>query len=495
MKAIAWQRLISASALVLTVPYVAQSQQSACKINDSSPFQVNGAKQYVTMAANSRKADEIPKHLANAIRVLTDNPEKINNEAGRQFLLVRTYSQWLSRDGASYVMKRGELGFTANRDAPQNLLLALDSAVSTVERLLPDCASTVRPYRAKFALEIYNKSVTAMTADQNDSSVYYAKLALQVASTDPRPWNVLSAVYQKQNKMDSAVIAMDRVIALSGTDSTYKKVKQQSRYNLAVLRLQNAEQATGDAKDQDIKKARSLLEDYLKEAPGEAAATQALGRAMRLSGDTAAVASVFAEMVKNPEKFTADQLFEAASNAAAAGRDKDAVMLFENGLKKNPNHRIALLNLSNVLFQLKDTERMGPVSDRLITIDPNNPDTWRMHAGYWQLRQRAETDAAKNKAYGDSTLAAIKSRDAVNPKVTVFLAGRTGTAFQIQGNLSNESEKAASYTLKFELLDEAGAVVSAKDVAVGPVDAGASSSFSLKVEGAKIAAYRYAPVK
>ncbi len=497
MKALALQRLIGASALVLAVPCVARSQpqQSACKINDSSPFQVNGAKQYVSMAANSRKADEIPKHLANAIRVLTDSPEKINNEAGRQFMLVRTYSQWLSKDGASYVMKRGELGFTANRDAPHNLLLALDSAVNAIERMLPDCASTVRPYRAKFSSEIYNKSVAAMAADQNDSAVFYSKLALQVASTDPRPWNVLSAVYQKQNKMDSAVIAMDKVIALSGTDTTYNKVKQQSRYNLAVLRLQNAEQATGEAKNQDIKKARTLLEDYLKESPGEAAATQALGRAMRLSGDTAAVASVFAEMMKSPDKFTADQLFEAASNATAAGRDKDAVTLFEAGLKKNPNHRIALLNLSNVLFQMKDTERMAPVSDRLIAIDPNNPDTWRMHAGYWQLRQRAETDVPKKKAYGDSTLAAIKARDAVNPKISVFLAARTGNGFQVQGNISNESEKAASYTLKFELLDEAGAVVSAKDVAVGPIDAGASSSFTLKVEGAKIVAYRYAPVK
>jgi len=495
MKALTWQRVVGASALVLTIPCLARAQESTCKINDSSPFQVNGAKQYVSMAANSRKPDEIPKHLANAIRVLTDSPERINNEAGRQFMLVRTYAQWLSQDDASYVMKRGAIGLTTNRDAPQNLLLALDSAVTAIERVLPDCASTVRPYRDKFSNEIYNKSVAAMTADQNDSALYYSKLALQVSSTDPRPWNVLSAVYQKENKMDSAVLAMEKVIALSGTDSTYKKVKQQSRYNLAILRLQNAEESTGEAKDRSLKQARTLLEDYLKEAPGEAAATQALGRSMRLSGDTAAVASVFGEMVKSPEKFTADQLFEAASNAAGAGRDKEAVLLFENGLKKNPNHRVALLNLSNVLFQMKDTERMGPVSDRLITIDPNNPDTWRMHAGYWQLRQRVETDAPKKKAYGDSTLAAIKARDAVNPKITVFLAGRTGTAYQVQGNLSNESEKAASYTLKFELLDEAGAVVSTKEVAVGPVDAGASSSFALKVEGAKIAAYRYAPVK
>ena len=133
--------------------------------------------------------------------------------------------------------------------------------------------------------------------------MYYARLALQVASTDPRPWNVLSAVYQKMNKMDSATIAMQKVISLAGTDTTYKRVKQQSRYNLAVIQLTNAETASGEKKDQEIKSARALLEAYLKDSPGEASATQALGRAMRLAGDTAAVASVFAEMVSSPDKF------------------------------------------------------------------------------------------------------------------------------------------------------------------------------------------------
>ncbi len=494
MKALVWNRvLLGSSAFLLAVPAIARAQ--TCKINDSSPFQVNGAKQYVTTAANSRNDDEIPKHLSNAIRVLTDNPEKINNEAGRQFMLVRTYAQWLKRDDAAYVMKRGDMGFSTNREGMQNLLLALDSAVTTIERMLPECAATVRPYRAQFSNEIYNKSVEAMNADQNDSSVYFAKLALQVASSDPRPWNVLSAVYQKMNQMDSATMAMEKVISLAGDDTTYTRVKQQSRYNLAVIQLQKAETATGEEKDREIKAARALLEAYLKQAPGEPGATQALGRAMRLAGDTAAVASVFAEMVQSPEKFTADQLFEAASNAAAAARDADAITLFDNGLKKNPNHRIALLNLANVLFQAKNSDRMDAVTERLINIDPNNPDSWRMRAGYWQLRQRAETDAAKKKAYGDSTLAAIKARDGVNPKITVFLAAKAADSFQIQGNLSNESDKAASYNLKFELLDEAGNVAGTKEVAVGPVDAGASATFSLKVDGPTIVAYRYAPVK
>ena len=486
-------RALVAGGLLLPVTILAQAQK--CEINDNSPYQINGARQYVIQAASSRKPDEVPKHLANAIRVLTDSPEKIKNEPGRQYLLLRTYAQYLQAEGAQYVMKRGTVGFTTNPQGNHNLLLAVDSAATVVETLMPQCKATVAPYRLRFFGDILNKSVTTMNADKNDSASYYAHLALQVSGGDPRPWNVLSAVYQKQNFIDSAMMAMGKVIELSGADTLYKKVKQQSRYNLAVLFLTRAEQAKGEGRDRDIKQGRGLLEEYLKDSPGEANATQALGRALRLSGDTAAVKAILGDMVDHPEKFTDVQLFEAASNASAAGRDHDAAGLFESGLKKNPYHRVALLNLSNVLFQLKDAARMGPIALRLIEVDPNSPDSWRMHAGYWQLRQRAETDPAKKKAFGDSTLSAIARRDKVNPHVTVFLAGKSGNAFQLQGSVSNETDKAGSWTIKFELLDAKGAAVASKDVAVGPVDAGASTTFSVKVDAPTAIAYRYAPIK
>lgn len=485
--------MMATGAVTLPVTLVAQTLK--CDIKDDSPYQVNGAKQYILAAATAKRPDEVPKHLANSIRVLTDNADRINNEPGRQFMLLRTYAQYLQVDGAPLVMKRGVVGFTSNPQGSHNLLLAVDSAATVIERLMPQCRAIVAPYRQRFFTDVLNKSVAAMNAEKPDSATFFAHLAMQIASTDPRPWNVLSAVYQKQNQLDSAALAMAKVIELSGADTIYKKVKQQSRYNLAVIGLTRAEQLKGEERDREIKKGRALLEDYLKDAPGEPNAQQALGRAMRMSGDTAAVKAIFGDMLISPDRFSDIQLFEAASNAAAAGRDKDAVAMFENGLKKNPYHRVALLNLANVLFQLKDTERMGPVSLRLIVVDPNNPDTWRMHAGYWQLRQRVETDPAKKKAYGDSTVSAIATRDKINPRVTVFLAARSGTSFQLQGNLNNESDKAGSWTIKFELLDANGTVVGAKDVAVGPVDAGASTTFSVKVESPTAIAFRYAPIK
>lgn len=489
--------LVNAGTLAVLVVGAADSlaAQGACDINDRSPYQLASAKQYVSMAANSRKDDEIPKHLANSIRVLTESPEKIKNEAGRQYLLLRTYRQYLERNEGTYVMNRGTMGFTTNKDGAHNLLLAVDSAATAVENMMPECKATVRPFRQRFFGDILNKAIEAMTEEKDDSAAYYANLSLLVAGADPRPWNLLSSVYQKQNKMDSAMMAMEKVIALSGSDTLYTRVKQQSRYNLAVINLQRAEAASGAEKEQEITKARGLLEAYLKEAPGDANASQAMGRALRLSGDTAAVANMFADMVKAPDNFTADQLFEAGSNAAAGGRSADALALFEAGFKKNPNHRFALYNYATTLFDLKDAARMGPAVKALMSVDPNFERGWRLVAGYWQLKARSEDDAAKKRLYNDSTLFYLDKQSKTNPKIDVTLAAKSGESFSVQGSVVNEGQTAGSWTMKLELLDETGAVVASKDVAIGPVEPGSGTTFSVKIEAPKAVAFRYAPIK
>lgn len=497
MKSCMWSGSVAVGVIVslFTATAPALGAQEACEINDRSPYQLASARQYVSAAATSRKDDEIPKHLANSIRVLTDNPEKIKNEPGRQFLLLRTYRQFLERNEGEYVMNRGTMGFTTNKDGSHNLLLAVDSSAKAVESMMPQCVATIRPFRQRFFGEILNKAIEAMNADKDDSASYFANMSLLVAGADPRPWNLLSSVYQKQNKVDSAMLAMEKVIELSGTDTLYTTVKQQARYNLAVIKLQRAEEASGAAKEDGIMKARGLLEAYLKDSPGEPNAAQALGRALRLSGDTAAVANMFANMVKSPENFTADQLFEAGSNAAAGGRSADALSLFEAGFKKNPNNRFALYNYATTLFDLKDADRMGPAVQRLMSLDPNFERGWRLVAGYWQLRARAEEESAKKRVFNDSTLFYLDKQSKTNPKLEITLAVQSGGSYQLQGSVTNGGETAGSWTMKVELLDEAGEVVATKDVAIGPVDPGSGTTFAVKIEAPKAVAFRYAPIK
>ena len=481
-----------AGSTAVTSPLVAQA---TCNVNDGSPFQLGGAKQYVIKAAGSRNADEIPKHLANAIRLLTDSPEKIKNEPGRQWLLLRTFAQFRSQNEGKFMLNRGVMGYTTNPQGKQNLLLAVDTAASALEKVAPQCAEAVKGYRQQFYGDVYNKAVSSLQANQDDTAATYANLALMVSPTDPRPWNVLSSVYGKQNKIDSSMIAMERIIAIAGNDTLYKRIKQQSRYNLAVINLTKADVATGAEKEAEIAKAKTLLQDYLKDSPGEANATQALARALRLSGDTTAVANMFGDMLETPDKFTADQLFEAGSNAAGSGRDADAVKLFEAGFTKNPNHRNALYNYANAAFGIKDVAKMGPAVQRLMTIDPNFERGWRLVAGYWQLKSRAETDAAKKKLYQDSTLFYLDKQSKLNPKVDIVASGPVRTGYQVQGSVSNGGTATGTWTIKFEILDATGAVVATRDVAAGPVEADSSVTFSVTVEAPKGVAFRYSPIK
>ncbi len=488
--------VLKGSALIAAIlPLGIAGAQETCKINDGSPYQLAGARNYVTMAANPKYPAEVPKHLANAIKVLTDDPEKIKNPAGRHLLLLRTYAQLMQGEGATYVVRRGDIGFSSNPDGEHNMLMAIDSSYNALVAIMPQCKDRASPYRDRFVSEVFNKAVQALQDEQLDSAVYFSQQTMLVSPKDARPWNVLASVYQMQEKPDSAKIAMLKVIELAGGDSTYKSIAQQHRYNMAILALNAADGQEGSAKSASIAEARSFLDKYLEIDPGNPLASQALGRALMLSGDTAAVSELYRGMTSDPEKFTDMQLFEAASGAAAAGRDEDAATLFEAGIKKNPYHRLGLLNASNIYFSMRNADKMEPLVKRLLEIDPNGKSILTTYAGYWQLRQRATDNDVEKKAAVDSTLAVLKAIDELSPSVEILRAGKSGDNFSVEGSVINAGDKEVSYTMKLEFLDASGQVVTTRELPVGPIAGSSAVAFNVLVEDAKAVAFRYAPLK
>ncbi len=497
MQAVISRSVVRGGALLLAMvlPLGFAGAQDACKINDGGEFQLTGARNYITMAANPKYPSEVPKYLANSIKILSERPEKIKNQAGRHYLLLRTYAQWMAQD-VGYTVRRGDIGFTDNPNGMHNMLLAIDSSYNAIVSMLPECKTTVSPYLDRFVTEVFNKAVTALQDEQLDSAVYYSRLAMDIMPTDPRPWNVMASVYQSKEPpdMDSARIAMRKVIELAGSDTLYTAIAQQHRYNMAIMAIETASK-DGPNKDASMKEARSLLEAFLKVEPGEPRASQALGRVFTMSGDTAAVTALYRDMTSNPDRFTDMQLFEAASGAAAVERDAEAALLFDAGLRKNPNHLLGLINAANVYFNLRQADKMGPLAKRLLEIDPNSRDAHQIYAGYWQIRQREETDSLKRREYADSTLAAITARDDLNPQVQIMRSGKAGENYAVEGVVLNISDKEASYTMKFEFLDATGKVVDTKDVPVGPIAGSSSVSFNVMVAAPDAVAFRYAKLQ
>ena len=134
--------------LTLSAASAAAGAQEKCEINEGSPYQVNSAKIYLGKV-QSGKESEKEGHLKNAVKVLTENPERIKNELGRNWMLARAYYEWSQRPQfkGTLMGTRGQFGFTSNTSQPVDLVAAMDSALTAVEAAAPGCASRSRARR------------------------------------------------------------------------------------------------------------------------------------------------------------------------------------------------------------------------------------------------------------------------------------------------------------------------------------------------------------
>lgn len=270
----------------------------------------------------------------------------------------------------------------------------------------------------------------------------------------------------------------------------------------------------GEAKGAQMKKAAERFEMYLKEYPNTPQATNvqgALARALAASGDTAAAVGLFSKMLSEPQSYTPLQLFEASVAAVRADRTDEAIKLMELGLERNAYYRDAIFNLATLYHRQKQYDKMMPLAKRLLEIDPNNPDNFRIYAGAMQgpaeeykaeaeqLRnnraKRAQFDAAMKKlqAQNDSVLKYVQLSQETPVRVTVQQMQTTGGTTTLTGTIENRSDAAKSFDLKFDFLDAQGNVVSSQSTTV-QTNANGSQTFKVETTGEGIVAWKYAPV-
>jgi tetratricopeptide (TPR) repeat protein len=224
-----------------------------------------------------------------------------------------------------------------------------------------------------------------------------------------------------------------------------------------------------------------------------------------MSGDKESATKLFDEMVANPDKYTDTQLFEAGVGAARADQPEPAAKLFEAGLKKNPYSRDGLFNLGATLSTAEKWDELPPVLSKLIEVDPENPDNYRLWALYYQGKAKALKPLAEKKpdtdpnvkawqSANDSLLKYFKRFQEAPVKVAFSMFSHDGAKHVLSGLVENMSDASKAYTLKFDFLDSSGNTVTSKEVAVPEVGAKASKSFRVEVEGPGIVAFKYAPL-
>jgi len=497
---IAWRTAARAALALLVAPASAvASAQAKCDINVSSPFQVSSARMYLGKAG-SGKPDEQRKHARNAVQVLTDHPERINNQVGRNFVLGQTLVWWATQGRVAATVRRGEIGYATSADATIDLGAAIDTAFSAVESAKPECRVETEKWRQQLWVPAINAAAKFINDDQLDSAEFYLRRANIVWSGSPLPTYYSAILAQRRNDPNAAAASFTRAAEqitpdVLARDTTLRKIREQSMYNAALLRVEVADRLQGDEKSAKQKEAAAALQAYISaypNSPNVGTARTALARVLGRAGDTAAAVGIFSDMVADPAKYNDMQLFEAGTAAFTAKRYDDAIKLFEAGLQKNSSYRDALYNLANTYMAAGRYDRMLDVTKRLVAVDPNNPDNWRLMAAAYQ-RQSNSVPAARKRALTDSVLKYVAKSDSMPVRITKLRLQQSGDQHTLTGMIENRSGSPRNYVLTFDFLDRSGNVVTSQETAVS-LPAKSTRDIRIEVNRAGIVAFRYHPV-
>jgi len=488
------QTFMVAVLAVGALPGISRAQAPAkCEIDDGKPGQVKDARNALVTAGLLGKPDDKKKQITKAIGLLT-TPQAATNAVGRSWLLGRALVTLAAMPDQPSVAAKASLGYTGAPADNIDLVLAADSAFDVVEQAMPQCAGETEEYRRVPYVGLVNEAVKQYNAKQVDSAVKLAERALIIYPKSPVAYNVIGNARQSKDDIPGAVEAFQKMLTAIGTDTAYTEEKKQVMLNIPTLLAAEADAAEGPKKQEYAKQAADAYQAYLKDYPNDAGAQSGLARVQLLSGDSTSANKIYSDMLAAPDKYTDMQLLEAGVNAARANRAKDAAQLFEAGLKKNPYYRDGLFNVAVTYLSSDQLDKMPPVLERLVTVDPNNPDNYRVWVNYYQDKSKLEKNPAAKKQLSDSVLKYYKLFSEPTVKVAFNLFSREAAKATLGGTIENLSAEPKTYTIKVEFLDTNGSTVATQEATVGPVDPKASKPFRITAEKAGIAAFKYAPL-
>jgi tetratricopeptide (TPR) repeat protein len=169
-------------------------------------------------------------------------------------------------------------------------------------------------------------------------------------------------------------------------------------------------------------------------------------------------------------------------NTAARVNYELAGQAFEAAVQKDPLSRDGLYNLSNSYLALREPDKMLPMAQRLIAVDPMNRGALRLVAQAWALKGKT-----------DSALHYIVIADSLLPvEITINSFSPGEQKASIGGLVSNYHEQpSAAQKVVFEFLNSAGAAVATQPLEITALEAGGTQQFRLEAAGMGIVAWRY----
>ena len=438
-------------ALVEPVAASAQQTASKCEIDQNKPGSLPKVTLLLARVGGPAASPEKQKALKEAIKTLSEE-KKNENPVGRDYMMAQTLIYWASEPGMSGEVKRGDLGFTASPEQTVDVLLAIDSALTRVAAAKPGCSAQIAQLRSNQAwLNQVNSGIQALNGNKLDSAAYYARRAMLMNPASPYGHYILGTVAVQQKEYPAAEQHYQALFKTAAGDTSYKELVSSANSNMEFIRAQGVQALIDGGKFDEV-----------------------LAQAATI-GDLA--------------------LTTAGVNAVQANKTAEAAKLFEAALAQNPYQRDALNNLAATYYNMNQYDKIVPLVERLVAVDPGNPDNYMFAAfAYQGMGKAAAKTPAKAKLYTDSLLLWKGRADKLPAQVTFQQFTRGAEKTTVTGKVKGIAANAGPFTLKFEFLDAKGNVVASQTASVPAVTKDQSADFKIEIDKGGIVAFRYAPI-
>ena len=476
-------------------PLVAQNAAQACDPTANTKGDIAKAQFSLSRAMASGDKGDPTKNLQDVIH-LTENGD--DNPTASSFLRGQAYVVYMMRPNTPSVVQRSALGFSTNPTGTIDLFVAADSSFSVVEKALPECRPLMHQWRQqKPWLNTLNAAINALNANQLDSAETLAKRSLVLDRNAPYAYSVLGSVAQNRKDWAAANDYWKQTLVAAGTDTAYADVRTKTMYELAAAGSAKADAATGAAKRAAAHDAIKPWQDYIANSNTDLLLADALDNLARMytaAGDSASVPAIYAPMLANPSKYGELTLVHAGVVATRNGHPADGTKLFDAAQAQNPYSRDVINNLAATYIQINEPSKAFPLIDKLIAMDPSNPDNPELYAFAYQGMYKGTKDKKLQKIYTDSLVYWNNKSVSLPVKLTVTEFSRQPTQTSIGGTIENRGTTPKTYTLTLDFLDKAGTVIDTQTVTVGPVAPKSSKTFTIESTKGGAYGFRYKPL-
>jgi tetratricopeptide (TPR) repeat protein len=477
------------------VSSLAAQNATSCDPTANTKGDIAKAQFSMTRAISTADKGNPTRDLQEVLR-LVDNGN--DNPTARNYLRGEAYIVYLMQPTAQAVVQRGTLGMTTNPTATIDLYAAADSAFSIVEKASPECVPVIAQWRQqKPWLNAVNGAINALNAGQLDSAEMLAKRSLVLDRHAPYAYSVLGSIAHNRKNSAAATDYWKQSLAAAGTDTVYADVRTKVLYEIASAGSDRADAVTGAAKRAAAKEAIKPWQDYVAVANNDLLLADAIDNVSRMyvdAGDSVSIPTVYAPLLANPSKYGEISLVHAGVVATRNGHQADALKLFDAALAQNPYSRDAINNLAATYIQNNEFPKAFPLIDRLVTLDPSNPDNQLLYAFAYQGLYKGTKDKKLQKVYTDSLVYFNNKSENMPVKLAVTEFTRRPDQTLLAGTIENRGTTPKTYTVNVEILDKAGTVISTETTTVGPVAPKKSGTFKITSAKGGAYGYRYKPV-